>query len=103
MKYVIDSSVGVKWVIPEVDSAKALRLGDDYRIGVIELLAPDFYPVEVANSITRAERQARITQLEGAVALRDTLAHLPQLENVLPFLPRAYAISSQTQSAVPAL
>ena len=44
MKYVIDSSVGVKWVIPEVDSAKALRLGDDYRNGVIELLAPDFYP-----------------------------------------------------------
>ena len=44
MKYVIDSSVGVKWVIPEVDSAKALRLGDDYRIGVIEFPAPDFYP-----------------------------------------------------------
>src|SRR6516164_1711548 len=33
MKYVIDSSVGVKWVIPEVDSAKALRLCDDCRIG----------------------------------------------------------------------
>jgi len=31
--------------------------------------------------------------------LRDTLAHLPQLENVLPLLPRAYAISSQTKSA----
>ena len=44
MKYVIDSSLGVKWVIPEVDSAKALRLCDDYRFGVIELLAPDFYP-----------------------------------------------------------
>ena len=44
MKYVIESSVGVKWVIPEVDSAQALRLGDDSRIGVIELLAPDFYP-----------------------------------------------------------
>jgi hypothetical protein len=29
MKYVIDSSVGVKWVIPELDSAKALRLVDD--------------------------------------------------------------------------
>jgi predicted nucleic acid-binding protein len=100
MKYVIDSSVGVKWVIPEVDSAKALRLRDDYRHAVVELLAPDFYPFEVANSITRAERQARITQAEGAAALRDTLAHLPQLENVLALLPRAYAISSQTKSAV---
>jgi len=100
MKYVIDSSVGVKWVIPEVDSAKALRLRDDYRNALIELLAPDFYPFEVANSITRAERQGRITQAEGAVALRDTLTHLPQLENVLALLPRAYAISSQTKSAV---
>jgi predicted nucleic acid-binding protein len=32
--------------------------------------------------------------------LRDALTHLPQLENVLPFLPRAYAISSQPKSAV---
>jgi hypothetical protein len=29
MKYVIDSSVGVKWVIPEVYFAKALRLCED--------------------------------------------------------------------------
>src|SRR5262249_4325555 len=43
---------------------------------------PGFLPRQVANSITRAERQARITQAEGAVALRDTLAQLPQLENV---------------------
>ena len=76
MKYVIDSSVGVKWVIPEVDSAKALRLRDDYRNAVIELLAPDFYLFEVANSITRAERQGRITQAEGAMALRDTVSHI---------------------------
>ena len=32
--------------------------------------------------------------------MRDTLAHLPQLEDVLSLLPRAYAISSQTKSAV---
>lgn len=30
MKYVIDSSVAVKWAIPEADTAKALRLRDDY-------------------------------------------------------------------------
>jgi hypothetical protein len=29
MKYVIDSTVGAKWEIPEVDSAKALRRCDD--------------------------------------------------------------------------
>jgi hypothetical protein len=43
MKYVIDSSIGVKWVVPEVDSAKALRLCDDYRNGVIELRTASCY------------------------------------------------------------
>jgi len=87
-------------VIPEMDSDKALRLRDDFHNALVELLAPDFYPFEVANAITRAERQGRITQAEGAIALRDTLQHLPQLEHVLTLLPRAYALSSQTRSAV---
>lgn len=29
MKYVLDSSVGVKWVMPEVHTDKAVRLRDD--------------------------------------------------------------------------
>ena len=31
MKYVLDSSVALKFVLPEVDSGKAIRLRDDYR------------------------------------------------------------------------
>jgi hypothetical protein len=30
MRYVLDSSVALKWVLPEVDSAKALGVLDDY-------------------------------------------------------------------------
>ena len=97
MKYVLDASVAFKCVVPEVDSDKAIRLRDDYRQGVHQLLSPDFYPVEVAHSITRAERQGRITPAEGALALRDTLNVLPQLELSLPLLPRAYTISSQAR------
>ena len=44
MKYVLNSSVGFKWVVPEVDSDKALRLRDDFRSGVHELRAPDSLP-----------------------------------------------------------
>jgi predicted nucleic acid-binding protein len=94
MKKVLDASVGFKWVVHETDSDKALRLRDDYRNSVVELIAPDFYPAEVAHSITRAERQGRITLAQGATALRDTLNLLPQLHNYLPLLPRAYALSS---------
>jgi predicted nucleic acid-binding protein len=63
---VLDASVGVKWVIPEANSNKALSLRDDYRNAVFDLLAPDFYPFEITHSITRAERLGRITPAEGA-------------------------------------
>ena len=47
MKRVLDSSVGFKWVVPELHSDKALRLRDDYRNGSAELIAPDIFLVEI--------------------------------------------------------
>lgn len=55
MKYVLDSSVALKWALPEPDTAKALQLRADYRNGTHELIAPDFFPIEVAHALTRAE------------------------------------------------
>jgi predicted nucleic acid-binding protein len=46
MKYVVDSSVAFKWVVPEVDSDKADLLRADFLNGIHEFLAPDVYPVE---------------------------------------------------------
>ena len=43
MTYVLDSSVAFKWVVPEVDSDKALIIRDQYLAGAHELLAPDFF------------------------------------------------------------
>lgn len=57
MKYVLDASVAFKWLVTEADSVKALRLRDDFRNGIHELLAPDVLPIEVAHALTRAERQ----------------------------------------------
>jgi predicted nucleic acid-binding protein len=100
MKYVIDASVGGKSVLPEVHSDKAIRLLDEYRQAIHELIAPDFYPVEVAHAITRAERQGRLTPAQGTAGLRDILTLLPRLEAALPLLPRAYAISSSFRTGV---
>jgi predicted nucleic acid-binding protein len=100
MKYVLDASVGFEWVVPETNSDKAIRLRDDYRNAVIELLAPDIFPLEVAHALTRAERQNRITPAQGAQALADLLSLHPQLHPPLPFLPRAYQISSQMRVGV---
>jgi predicted nucleic acid-binding protein len=100
MRRVLDSSVGFKWVVPEPDSDKAIRLRDDYRNGTVELLAPDVFPIEIAHALTRAERQGRITPAQGAIALADVASLLPRLHASFPLLPRAYQISSQVRIGV---
>ncbi|MBI2809096.1 MAG: type II toxin-antitoxin system VapC family toxin [Planctomycetes bacterium] len=100
MKYVLDSSVAFKWLVPEVDTDKALRIRDDYNLAVCELIAPDIFPVETTHALTRAERQGRVTPAQGATLLKDLLKNLPQLYPYMPLLSRAYEISSNMKIGV---
>ena len=100
MRRVLDSCVGFKWHLAEVDSDKALRIRDDFLKGVVELLAPDIFSIEFAHALTRAERQGRITPIDGALHLQDMLAILPDMHPHLPLLPRAYEISSNARIGV---
>jgi predicted nucleic acid-binding protein len=95
MRRVLDSSVDLKWVVAEADTEKHLRLRDDFHNGLVELLAPDVFPIEIGHGLTRAERQKRITPAEGATYLADLLMLLPQLHPSLGLLPRGYEISWQ--------
>ena len=95
MIYVVDSCVAVKWAIAEIDTDRALRVRDDFRAGLTDLIAPDVFPIEFVHALTRAERQNRLTPDEGAEFLADMLASLPLLHPYLPLLPRAYELSSQ--------
>ena len=67
---------------------------DDWKNRTVELLAPDFFPLECAPALTRAERRGIISIVEGVKHLIDLLASLPQQHPALPLLPRAYEISS---------
>ena len=40
MKYVLDSSVAFKWVVPESNTPRAVQLRDEFRAAVHELIAP---------------------------------------------------------------
>jgi predicted nucleic acid-binding protein len=100
MKYVLDSSVALKWVLPEADSAKAIGLRDEYRRGIHELLAPDIFPSEIANGLASAERQRRIRTGESAIFLNDVLSAAPALLNSSPLLIRAMEIAVSTKQAV---
>ena len=100
MKYVVDSSVAFKWVVPEVDSDKADLLRADFLNGIHEFLAPDIYPVEVAHALTRAERQARITVGQARHLLADVLTTPPQFHSYRLLLSRAVDISSAMRIGV---
>jgi predicted nucleic acid-binding protein len=100
MKYVLDSNVALKWVLPEIDSDKALRLRAEAQAGVHELLAPDVFPVEVAHALTRAERKGDIPVGDADVHLLYILSTPPQFHPSLSMLHRAVAISSAARAGV---
>jgi len=100
MKYVLDSSVAPKWVLAEADSAKAIRLRDEYAAGIHELVAPDLFPSEIANGLASAERQKRIQTGEAVVFLNDILSAAPALHHASPLLIRAMEIAIATKQAV---
>jgi len=100
MTYVIDSSVMVKWVLAEPDSDKAVRLRDDLRNSVHELLSPDIFTVEASHALTRAERQGRIAVGQARTLLLDILTTPPQVFPFQPFLLRAIDIASAVRVGV---
>jgi predicted nucleic acid-binding protein len=100
MKFVVDSSVALKWVLPEIDTPRALALRDDFRNGIHELLAPDIFAIEVAHALAWAERRQIINPPEGAQKLIDVLGTLPALESYLSLLARAFQIASAARIGV---
>jgi len=100
MKYILDCSVALKGVLPEVDSAKAIRLLKEYRHTIHELLAPDIFPPEVANGLATAERQARIQPGEAGIFLADLMQNAPVIHSSTPLLARAIEISVADKQAV---
>ena len=100
MKYVLDSNVALKWVLPEADDAKAIRVRDEFQQGIHELLSPDVFPIEVAHSLARAERRGEIKLGEGALKMTDVFTYMPDLYPYLPLLPKAFATASQARIGV---
>jgi predicted nucleic acid-binding protein len=100
VKRVIDASVGFKCAVPEDLSRKALRLRDDFRRGTDELLAPDLFSVEVANSLVMAARAGRIPESDLPIFHADMMGNLPIIHPSMSLLPRAYEISSQSRASV---
>jgi len=68
---VIDASVIAKWVLPgEPYQEKAVKLKEDYTLGLVGLCAPSFTAQEVANALWRALKLGRILKEDAEEALR---------------------------------
>lgn len=100
MKYVLDASVAASWVLRIPLRPKALRLRDEYQRQIHELLTPAHFPIEIANGLTKAERQKLIPVGDARTLIQDVLSTSPALHPYEALLYRAIDISSQTRSAL---
>jgi predicted nucleic acid-binding protein len=98
MKYVLDASVGIKWVMNEVDSAEARQLRDNFRNQIHELIAPDSFPLEAAHALTKAARRGIVT--DATKLWFELMVDSPQLFPSVALMLRAMAIASQARIGV---
>lgn len=100
MKYVLDVSAALCWVLPRPASPQALRLRDNYSRGVHTFIAPSIFAAEAASALTKAERQKLIATGQAGVLLADILTTMPDSHPYELLLTRAVGISSQTRSGL---
>jgi predicted nucleic acid-binding protein len=98
MRYVLDASVGVKWVMNEIDTPAALRVRDDFRATVHELIAPDVFVLEAAHGLAKAERRGVVPDSERLWL--SLMTDCPQLVPSLPLMHRALQLARQARVAV---
>jgi predicted nucleic acid-binding protein len=98
MKYVLDASVGIKWVMNEIDSANARQLRDDFRSQIHDLIAPDSFPLEAAHSLTKARRRGIVT--DATRLWVELMVDSPQLFSSVTLMLRALAIANQARIGV---
>ncbi len=100
MRYVLDISAALCWVLPRPASPRALRLRDECRRGLHALIAPSIFPAEAASALTKAERQKLIPVGQAGILLADLLTTPPDAHPYEPLLARAVEISSQTRGGL---
>ena len=96
MTYVVDASVALKWVIPEVLSDRAARLLDDGDA----LVAPEMLLVEVANALWRKLTRREITGREADRALELLSESGLDLTPATPLVGRALDLARMLQHPV---
>jgi predicted nucleic acid-binding protein len=96
MRCVVDASIVIKWFVPEIHSASALRFLEDG----VERLAPDLLIPEAGNILWKKVRSKELSPDEGR-AIASALTTLPvQIEPTQPLVELAYEIATRAGRTV---
>ncbi|HEY7330729.1 MAG TPA: type II toxin-antitoxin system VapC family toxin [Gemmataceae bacterium] len=95
--YVVDSSVAIKWYVPEVRQAEAIRL----RASGAALHAPDFLNVEVAAILWKKLRKAELTRSDADDILNDLISLATVTRHPSsPLVPSAFDLANRSGRTV---
>ena len=97
---VVDSSVVVKWFLPEPSHAEALRLLRSYREREVQLIAPALLISEVNNVFCKRFRRGELSASETGQAFRLLKIHSPVLSADAEVLDEAVRLAMATGRAV---
>jgi predicted nucleic acid-binding protein len=89
MRYVVDASVALKWLIDEADHDRARRL----LVSVDELHAPDLVHIEVANAAWRRAMRRDIDRRQAEVIVASIMEAPVMIHRASEFTERALDIA----------
>lgn len=100
LETVVDSSVVVKWFLPEPSRPEALRLLRSYREQEVQLIAPALLWSEVSNVFCKRFRRGELTASEAGEAVRLLKINSPMLIADAEVLDEAVRLAMASGQAV---
>lgn len=76
---VVDASVAVKWILPEDDTPRALRIQEEYQDERLDVVAPYLVVSEVANVLWKRERRGDLSAAQARRSFMQFLHDSPIL------------------------
>lgn len=70
---IIDSSVAIKWYLPDEQDGKALRIKSDFTDKIILIAVPLLFFYEVSNILKTASKSLRIAKEDSTKAYQDLM------------------------------
>jgi predicted nucleic acid-binding protein len=99
-RLVVDSSVAIKWFVPELYSTEARHILNDYQTGGLSSLAPDLINAEVGNIVWKKHRFQGLAEEDAQKVVDDFRLLTFILTPTADLLDEAYRLAITHQRTV---